>query len=115
MVQVSLGGINLEVADFKTTRRAKLRIYSRVQAFSDSNLIVGVFNTTYQLSVYVPQDFTKSEDVEDTLAAMQGLTETLVDVEGNNIGVTVNQVGSTHLGGQPQLYILDITLTNNNG
>jgi hypothetical protein len=110
-MQVSLGGVNLEVATFKSGKKVKQRLYSRVRAFSDTIQIIGTFNTTYDLSIIVPQQFSVGEDVESTLFAMRGAIQTLVDVEGVNHSVAINDIGSTHAGGQPLLYTLDVTMT----
>lgn len=113
-MQVSLGGINLEAAIFESSRQAKQRAYSRVQAYSDTTILMGLFNTEYQISIVVPQDFTSQEDIEETLLAMQSGTETLIDIEGVSHSVTVSQTSPAHSGGQPQYYTVDITLFENN-
>jgi hypothetical protein len=113
-MQVSIGGINLEAAIFESSRQAKQRAYSRVQAFSDTTILLGLFNTEYNLSIVVPQDFTTHEDIEETLLAMQGGTETLIDIEGVSHSVTVSQISPAHSGGQPKYYTVDVTLYENN-
>jgi len=107
--QITLGGIHLEVANFKATLKAKRRLYSRVQAYSDTMIPIGAFNTEYHLSVVVPQDFVNKEDIETTLRAWQSQQEVLVDVEGVGHNVKITNVGNTHMGGQPQVYTVDVS------
>jgi hypothetical protein len=115
--------ILLEVATFDESKKAKLRTYSRVQAFSDVSLIMGSFNTEFSLSIAVPQQFTLiggipqygGEDIETLLAGMQGLDQILVDAEGVSYNVRVTQASPSHTGGQPLYYTVDVTLTQTDG
>jgi hypothetical protein len=107
--------IPLEVASFDESQKAKLRTYSRVQAFSDTSLIVGVYNSEFTLNIIVPQDFTNAEDIETLLAAMQPLDQILADVEGVSHNVRIGQISDVHTGGKPYLYTVDVTLTQTDG
>ena len=102
---------NLEVASFDEERRAKLKTYDRVQAFSDVALLVGAFNRSFTLSIIVPQDFASGEDIETLLAGMQAQDQMLVDVEGRMRQVRISQIGTAHMGGQPEYYEANVALT----
>jgi len=88
-----------------------LRTYSRVQAFSDTTLIVGAYNREFTLSVAIPQDFTNSEDIESLLAGLQAQDQILTDAEGAEYQVRVTHVSDAHLGGQPEYYTADLSMT----
>jgi hypothetical protein len=104
--------INLEVSTFSETRQAKLVTYSRAQAYLDTSLVIGAFNSTYEMTVIVPQDFVNAEDIETLLAGLQTQMQLLVDVEGEGDYVRITQVSPSHTGGQPQYYSVDITATS---
>ncbi len=103
--------INLEVVSFDESRKAKLKTYSRVQAFSDVSLIVGAYNAEYNMEIAVPQDFTGHEDIETLLAGMQSQDQLLIDVESVGHLVRITQIGTKHEGGQPFYYVVDVTMT----
>jgi hypothetical protein len=102
--------IFLEVATFDESRKAKLRTYSRVQAFSDTSLIVGVYNPDFTISVAVPQDFSSGEDIETLLAGLEGQDQLFLDAEGMMRRVRVLNVSTSHSGGQPSYYTANITM-----
>jgi hypothetical protein len=102
--------INLEVASFDESRKAKLKTYSRVQAFSDVSLIVGAYNAEFSMAIAVPQDFAGGEDIETLLAGMQSQDQILTDVEGVAHLVRITQIGTKHEGGQPFYYVVDVTM-----
>jgi hypothetical protein len=102
--------IPLEVATFDETRKAKLRTYSRVQAFSDTSLIVGVYNPEFTISVAIPQDFNRGEDIETLLAGLQTQDQYFVDAEGLGRRVRITNISTSHTGGQPYYYTADITM-----
>lgn len=104
--------INLEVASFTESVKAKLVIYPRVQAFLDTSLIIGAYNATYELTVIVPQDFLNGEDIETLLAGLQYQMQLLVDPEGNGDYVRITQTSPSFVGGQPFYYSVDITATS---
>lgn len=101
--------IPLEAISFDETRKAKLKTYTRVQAFSDVSLILGAYNRAFDLSVAIPQDFGHLEDVEHLLAALQIQDQILVDAEGYGYQVRVTNVSDAHLGGQPTYYTADLS------
>jgi len=104
--------INLEVSGFTAARSAKLVTYPRVQAYLDTSLVIGSFNTTYTLTTIVPQDFVHGEDIETLLAGLQYQYQLLTDAEGYGDYVMITQVSPSHTGGQPQFYSVDITATS---
>lgn len=115
--------ILLEVATFDEEKQAKMRTYSRVHAFSDSSLIVGSFNTVFTLTIAVPQQFSISggvpvyggEDIETLLMGMEYLDQILTDVEGVTYNVRITQVSTSHTGGQPYYYTVNVSLTQIDG
>jgi hypothetical protein len=110
--------IPLEVATFDESRKAKLKMYSRVQAFSDTALVIGSYNREFEMSVVVPQDFilvggipqAGGEDVETLLAGLQLQDQWLVDPEGVGRQVRITNVGTKHTGGQPFYYEVDVSM-----
>ena len=104
--------VTLEVSKFTEDRNAKLVTYPRVQAFLDTSLVIGLFNSTYTLTTVVPQQFAVGEDIETLLAALQYPYQLLTDAEGYGDYVMITQTAPSHTGGQPYYYSADITATS---
>ncbi len=120
MVQINIQGatlnplalvespVPLEVQVYEVTRSAKMRLYARVQAFSDTNQVIGAYNPQYQMTVIVPQDFLNGDNIENLMTHLIVQDQVLRDIEGNYHAIRVNHVGELHQGGVPLVWQLDI-------
>jgi hypothetical protein len=118
-VLIGTAALNLEVISFDETRKAKLRTYSRAQAYSDTSLIIGAYNKEFTMTIALPQQFTLDgggipqyggEDIESLLDALRYQDQWLIDANGIGRQVRVTNISDVHTGGQPYYYTMDISM-----
>lgn len=100
--------IPVEVSSFDVSRKAKMRTYQRVQAFSDTALIVGSENPVYTFTLVIPQDFGNGDNIENVMYHLHAQDLLFRDIEGNASYIRVTDIKPHYVGGVVMVYTVDV-------